>query len=144
MIENSALGVRSARCSLARIDALVPQTRLIRAAVLVGTTTERAHVVQADVTQEAIVVQAAGQQAIAADAFLVQCTLVINGATRQANVLAASMASDAVFAFQTGHWYCEWKSFISMNERISSYECLDNKCRNGRTHVLRTPLQSYR
>lgn len=96
MIEDGALGVRSARRGLARIHALVARARLVRVAILVGATAERAHVVQADVAQEAVVVQSAGQQAVAANALLVQRAFVVDGADRQTNVLATGVAVVAV------------------------------------------------
>jgi len=57
------------------------------------------------VTQEAVIVQPASQQAIAANALLIQRAIVIDNANRQANVLATGVAFVAVPASKTGHWH---------------------------------------
>jgi len=98
LVEDRALGVRSARRGFAWIHTFVAQARFVRVAVLISAATERAHVVQADVAQEAIVVQPAGQQAISANALFVQRALIVHGADWQANVLAAGVAVVAVSA----------------------------------------------
>jgi len=96
LVEDRALGVRSAWRGLAWIHTFVAQTRFVRVAVLISTATERAHVIQANMAQETIIVQPAGQQAIAANALLVQRAFIVHGADWQANVFAAGVAVVAV------------------------------------------------
>lgn len=55
-------------------------------------------------TQEAIIIQPASQQAIATNALLIQCAIVVDSTNRQANVLATSVAFVAIPASETGHW----------------------------------------
>lgn len=103
LIEHRALGVRPARGRLARIDALVRDARLVRVAVLVRPATERAHVVQAYVAQETVVVQPAGEQTVSTNAFLVERALVVGGADWKAHVVAASVPVVAVVRVSAGH-----------------------------------------
>lgn len=49
-------------------------------------------------TEETVVVQTAGQQTIVANALFVQRAVIVHGADRQANVLAAGVAVVAVLA----------------------------------------------
>lgn len=78
--------------------------------------------------QEAVVVQPAGQQAIAADALLVQRALVVERANRQADVLATGVAFVTIPTAQTGHWHCE------------QTEILYNMCANETRNCLITKL----
>lgn len=105
LIEHRALGVRPARGRLAGIGALVRDARLVRVAVLVRPATERAHVVQAYVAQETVVVQSAGEQTVSTNAFLVERALVVAGADRQAHVVAACVPVVAVVGVSAGHWH---------------------------------------
>lgn len=77
MIEHRALGVWTAERDVARVETFVGQTSLVCVAILVGSTAERTNVVQAYVSEETVVVQATGEQAIAFDAFLVEGALVV-------------------------------------------------------------------
>lgn len=112
MIEHRALGVRPARGRLARIDALVRDARLVGVAVLVRPATERAHVVQAYVAQETVVVQPAGEQTVSTNAFLVERALVVVGADRKAHVVAACIPIVAVVCVSAGPWHCKTMKFI--------------------------------
>lgn len=126
MVEYRALGVGSARRSLARVNALVAQASLVRVAVFIGTAAEGTHVMQADVAQETIVVQPAGQQAVAADTLLIQRAIIVHRADRQANVLATGVAAVAVLASQAGYWHCGTKERFSSKryeEIIIDAEC---------------------
>lgn len=60
---------------------------------------------QTYVAQETVVVQPAGEQAIVADAFLVERTFIIGNAYRQTHVIAAGIAFVAIVAVSAGHRY---------------------------------------
>ena len=70
-------------------------TTFIRRAVFILAAAKSAHAIQANVTQEAVVIDAASQHAVALDAFLVQGALRVrltggDAATLEAPVAAAS------------------------------------------------------
>lgn len=105
LVEHRAFGVGSAGRRIAGVDALVRDAGLVRVAVLVGATAEGAHVVETYVTQETIVVESAGEQAVAVDALLVERALVVGGANRETDVVAASVAFVAVVGVSARHWH---------------------------------------
>lgn len=59
LVSDAAKGVRTARISCARIRTFIPQAHFTRRAIFVRVATEYAHVVEADVAEEAVVVDAA-------------------------------------------------------------------------------------
>lgn len=55
-------------------------------------------------TQETVIVQSAGQQAIAVDALFIQRAFIVDGTDRQTDILTTGIASATVTASETGHW----------------------------------------
>lgn len=78
MVGNCATSVRTARRYVAGIRTFVGETSLVGVAIDVSATSVSAHVLQANMAEETIVVQSASEQAIAIDALFVKSAFVVD------------------------------------------------------------------
>jgi len=96
LVVHAANGVRSTRRRLTGIDAPVVTATLASAAIRIVVATKQAHVMQADVAQEAVIVNTASQNTVSFQTFLVEGTIAVSAAHRQAHAVSASITGHAV------------------------------------------------
>lgn len=117
LIYDVTQSVWSANCfGAARVLAATFNTSFVSCTIAILVAANNAHVVEANVAKEAIIVHAAGQHTLAANAFFVHCAFGVVGASWNTTAVIASVSGTAFCITSTSNWNTNAFSFWCSSE----------------------------